>query len=70
MVKETGLVFVPAGKLVLNFAVSEIESFADIMDDIVTVLQSNSRVNVHVCESCGTEIEEVDYEEPEGEDLA
>lgn len=39
------------------------------MDDIVTVLSSNSRINIHTCGSCGTEIEEFDYEEPEGEDL-
>lgn len=39
------------------------------IDDIVTVLSSNMKVSVHKCQSCGSEIEEVDYEEPEGEDL-
>lgn len=69
LVKEIGRIFVPVGDLVLNFDINEIESFADTVDDIVTVLHSNSHVNVHICESCGTEIEETDYIEPEGEDL-
>lgn len=67
--KETGLVNVPTGNVLLKFAVEEIEDFAEMIDDIVTVLGSNMKVSVHTCQSCGTEIEEVDYEEPEGEDL-
>lgn len=68
--KETGLVNVPTGSVLLKFAIDEIENFAVMLDDIVTVLGSNMKVHVHTCQSCGTEIEEVDYEEPEGEDLA
>lgn len=60
---------VPTGNVLLKFAVEELEEFSEMIDDIVTVLSSNMRVNVHTCQSCGTEIEEVDYEEPEGEDL-
>ena len=70
LLKETGLICVPTGNVLLKFAASEIEEFADMMDDIVTVLSSNSKINIHTCQSCGTEIEEIDYEEPEGEDLA
>lgn len=68
--KETGLVNVPTGSVLLKFAIDEIENFAVMLDDIVTVLGSNMKVQVHTCQSCGTEIEEIDYEEPEGEDLA
>lgn len=68
--RETGQVNVPTGSVVLKFAIEEIESFAEMIDDIVTVLNSNTRVDVHVCQSCGTEIEEIIYEEPEGEELA
>lgn len=67
--KETGLINVPTGNVLLKFAVEEIEEFAEMLDDIVTVLSSNMKVSIHTCQSCGTEIEEVDYEEPEGEDL-
>ena len=67
--KETGLINVPTGNVLLKFAIEEIEEFAEMIDDIVTVLGSNMKVNVHTCQSCGTEIEEIDYEEPEGEDL-
>ena len=70
LVKETGLVNVPTGSVLLKFAIDEIENFAVMLDDIVTVLGSNMKVHVHTCQSCGTEIEEIDYEEPEGEDLA
>lgn len=67
--KETGLVNVPTGNVLLKFAIEELEDFSEMIDDIVTVLNSNMKVNVHICQGCGTEIEEVDYEEPEGEDL-
>ena len=68
--KETGLVNVPTGNVLLRFGIDELEDFAEMIDDIVTVLHSNTKVTVHACQSCGTEIEEIDYEEPEGEDLA
>ena len=61
---------VPTGNVLLKFALSEIDEFATIIDDIATVLSSNALVHVHKCERCGTQIEEIDYEEPEGEDLA
>lgn len=67
---ETMQVCIPTGSQVLSFAASELESFADMLDDILTVLSSNSKVSIHVCQSCGSEIESVDYTEPEGEDLA
>jgi hypothetical protein len=67
--KKDNLVHVPTGNILLKFALSEIDEFATIMDDIATVLSSNMTVTVHKCQSCGTEIEEIDYEDPEGEDL-
>ncbi len=70
LMKKTNMIFIPTGNVILKFAIDEIESFADIVNDIMTVLQSNSRMTSHVCESCGTYVEELDYEEPEGEDLA
>jgi hypothetical protein len=48
---------------------SELEEFADVLDDILTVLSSNSKINIHVCNSCGTEIESMEYVDPSGEDL-
>lgn len=66
---ETMQVCVPVGNQVLSFAASELENFADSLDDILTVLSSNSKVNIHVCQTCGTEIESIEYTEPEGEDL-
>lgn len=69
LVKETGLINVPTGNVLLKFAVEEIEDFSEMIDDIVTVLSSNMKVSIHKCQSCGSEIEEIDYEEPEGEDL-
>jgi hypothetical protein len=68
--RETGLVCVPTGNVLLKFAFDEFEEFSLIIDDISTVLKSNTKVMTHTCESCGTKIEELDYEEPEGEDLA
>jgi hypothetical protein len=70
LLKETGLVCVPTGNVLLKFQFDEFEEFSLIVDDISTVLKSNSKTTVHACESCGTEIEEISYEEPEGEDLA
>ena len=67
--QETTQVYLPRGSQVLSFAASELEEFADILDDILTVLSSNSKLNIHVCASCGTEIESMEYTEPEGEDL-
>ena len=67
--QETTQIYIPTGNQVLNFAASELEEFADILDDILTVLSSNSKINIHVCTSCGTEIESMEYVEPEGEDL-
>lgn len=61
---------VPTGNSILKFALEEIDEFATIIDDITTVLNSNTLVHAHVCEHCGTQIEELDYEEPEGQDLA
>lgn len=61
---------VPTGNILLKFELGEIDEFATIIDDIATVLNSNTLIHVHACEHCGTEIEEFDYEEPEGEDLA
>lgn len=61
---------VPTGNVLLKFQISELDEFAMIIDDIATVLSSNVITRVHKCQSCGTEIEEIDYEEPEGEDLA
>lgn len=62
-------VCIPAGNQVLSFVASELEEFADVLDDILTVLSSNSKINIHVCTSCGTEIESMEYTEPTGEDL-
>jgi len=70
LTKESNLIHIPTGKVLLKFALSEIDEFANIIDDIVTVLGSNLVVNVHTCESCGHQVEEIDYNEPEGEDLA
>jgi len=67
--RETASVFVPVAGQTLNFAVEEIEEFASIMDDIATVISSNAKISLHVCQACGTEIEEFEYQEPEGEDL-
>lgn len=61
--------FVPVANQTLSFALEEIEDFAIMLDDITTVLASNIRVKTHVCQACGTEIDEMDYEEPEGENL-
>ena len=61
---------VPTGNVLLKFQFDEFEEFSSIIDDISTVLKSNTKVTMHACKSCGTEIEELSYEEPEGEDLA
>jgi methionine synthase II (cobalamin-independent) len=70
LTKGDNLVHVPTGNILLKFALDEIDEFATIIDDIATVLSSNMNIHVHACEHCGTEFEEFDYEEPEGEDLA
>jgi hypothetical protein len=70
LLKETGLVCLPTGNVLLKFQFDEFEEFSNIIDDISTVLKSNTKVTMHTCKSCGTEIEELDYSEPEGEDLA
>jgi uncharacterized protein with PIN domain len=69
LMRETGLICVPTGNVLLKFQFDEFSEFASIIDDISTVLSSNMRITTHVCESCGTELDEVSYEEPEGEDL-
>lgn len=66
--KEKQTISVPLGNSLISFRVEEIGEVADILDDICTVVETNTKISVHVCESCGTEIEEMDYDEPkEGE---
>ena len=67
--QETMQICIPAGNQVLSFVASELEEFADVLDDILTVLSSYSKINIHVCTSCGTEIESMEYVDPSGEDL-
>lgn len=69
LLKETGLICVPTSNVLLKFEFDEFGEFSDIIEDISTVLKSNTKITVHTCNSCGTEIEELDYEEPMGEDL-
>lgn len=66
---ETARICIPTSTQTLSFVASELEEFADILDDILTVLSSNSKVSIHICASCGTEVESMEYVEPEGEDL-
>lgn len=68
LLKEERLVCVPVGTTVLNFALEEISQFADMMDDICTVIESNINLEVHVCPTCGSEVEEIDYEEPKDDE--
>lgn len=68
LLREESLVCVPVGMTVLNFALEEISQFADMLDDICTVIESNTTFEVHTCPSCGTEIESADYNEPEDDE--
>jgi hypothetical protein len=68
LLKEEGLVCVPVGMTVLNFAIEEISEFADILDDICTVIESNTEFEVHSCPTCGTEIQTSEYNEPKDDD--
>ena len=70
LMRETGLICVPTGNVLLKFQFDEFSEFSSIIDDISTVVNSNTKITTHVCESCGTQIDEIDYEEPAGEDLA
>jgi hypothetical protein len=65
LLKQERQVCVPVGTTVLNFALEEISQFADMMDDICTVIESNINTEIHVCPTCGNETEEIDYDEPE-----
>jgi hypothetical protein len=69
LLKEERLVCVPAGGMtVLNFALEEISQFADILDDICTVIESNINLDVHVCPTCGNEVEDIEYDEPKDDE--
>lgn len=62
-------VCIPTENKILSFAISELEVFTENLDDILTVINSNSTLRVHVCEACGSAVEDLEYTEPTGEDL-
>ena len=66
---ETAQVCIPTETQILSFAASELDDFAEILDDILTVLSSNAKLNIHICGTCGSTIQDIEYTEPEGEDL-
>ncbi|MBC8409132.1 MAG: hypothetical protein H8E12_10485 [Rhodobacteraceae bacterium] len=66
---DTGLIKLPIGSVTLNFSLEEWLVFADIIDDINTVVQVNTLENVMKCSTCDTITSYVHYEEPDESEI-
>jgi len=66
---ETGDISLPMGPITLNFTLEEWAVFAEIIDDITTVLQTSTVENVLKCPTCKTIATYMSYEEPSDKDV-
>lgn len=66
---DTGLVNLPIGNVILNFSLEEWLVFADVIDEINTVIQVNTLENVMKCSTCNTITSYVHYEEPDENEI-
>ena len=66
---DTGQVSICLGQVSLNFSLEEWENFLLMIDDINTVVQTNSIENVVQCPACNTVSRYIQYEEPAEEDI-
>lgn len=68
LLKQEKIVCIPVRSTILSFALEEISQFADIIDDICTVIESNTNFDVHTCPTCGSEVEDTNYDEPKDDE--
>jgi len=66
---EQGLVALPLGNVTLTFTLEEWATFFTMIDDLNTVIQTNTVESLHQCGSCGTVTAFLDYEEPDEQEL-
>jgi len=66
---ETGDISLPIGNVTLNFSLEEWFTFANVIEEINTVLQMNTIENVMQCPACNTVATYIQYEEPSDEEI-
>jgi hypothetical protein len=66
---DTGLINLPIGNVILNFSLEEWTVFADIVDDVNTIIQVNTLENVMKCSTCNTVTSYIHYEEPDENEI-
>jgi len=67
--QEENIVSFPLGSITLNLTFEEWQEFADAVDDVNTVLQSNTVESVMQCPTCNTIASYISYEEPSEKDV-
>ena len=70
MDKETGNVEIPLGNTMLKVPSVQIGELADLLDDIATVIESNTKSVSIECPTCGNTVESIEYNEPQEGDYS
>ena len=67
LVRQSGIVELPVGDLVLRIDAAKIVELAEVFDDLATVLMAGGKFSEGECPTCGSVHEDFIYNPPEEE---